>query len=84
MDTDRLDMAQLTSDKKIINAHNHLLDCAWEIVDFSCTGGLFSISYENKSDTLEIVGTSDNLLFKMNGEEAKELTEDNLIRTILF
>lgn len=84
MDMDRLDIAQLTSDKKIINAHNHLLDCAWEIVDFSCIGGLYLILYENGDDKLEIVGTSRQFIFKMNNEEAKELTEDNLIRTILF
>lgn len=84
MDMDRLDMAQLTSDKKIISAHNHLLDCAWEIVDFRRNGAFYYIVYKNESDELEIFGTSSKLLFKMNGEEARELTEDSLVRTILF
>ena len=81
---EKLDITQLTSDKEIINAHNHLLDCAWEIVDFSCTGGLFSILYENKSDKLEIAGTTGELYFRMNDEEVQELTDNNLIRAILF
>lgn len=84
MDTDRLDIAQLTSDKKIISAHNHLLDCAWEIVDFICNDGFYLIAYKNKSDELEILGTSSKLFFIMNDKDVKELTEDSLIRTILF
>lgn len=84
MDAERLDMAQLTSDKNIIKAHNILLDCAWEIADFRRNGAFYYIVYKNESDKLEIFGTSSKLLFKMNNEDVKELTEDSLIRTILF
>lgn len=81
---EKVDITQLTSDEKIIKAHDVLLDCAWEIADFRRNGAFYYIAYKNESDKLEIFGTSSKLLFKMNGEEAKELTEDNLIRTILF
>ena len=84
MDMDRLDIAQLTSDKKIISAHNHLLNCAWEIVDFRCKDGIYSISFKKEFDTLEIAGTIGELYFRMNDEEVQELTDNNLIRTILF
>lgn len=75
-----MDIAQLTGNNNFINAHNHLLNCGWEITGF----GVCSVSYKYKGDKLEIFGFGDELLFKVNNEEAKELTEDNLIRTILF
>ena len=76
----QLDIVQLMNKDDFIKAHVHLLSCGWEIKGF----GSRSVLYKSKKDKLTIFSEGDQLLFKMNNEEAKELTEDNLIRTILF
>ena len=77
---EQLDIVQLMSKESFIKAHAHLLNCEWEITGF----GSRSVLYKNKKDRLTIFSEGDQILFQMNEEEAKELTEDNLIRTILF
>ena len=77
---EQLDIVQLMNKDDFKKAHDHLLNCGWEITGF----GSRSVLYKKKKDKLTISSDGDNLLFKINNEEAKELTEDNLIRTILF
>lgn len=77
---EQLDIVQLMGRESFIKSHIHLLNYGWKITGF----GFHSVLYKKKKDKLTIFSDGDNLLFKMNNEEAKELTEGNLIRAILF